>query len=496
MSRSLYSRLAMRFDPDRVLLSRRDLMKSAAALAASGLLASVSRASQPAGTPALPASGKKKKVIVVGAGFGGLSCALELVARGHDVTILEGRGRVGGRVITVRDITENAAIEAGGEWIGANHPTWIALAKKFNLDLVETPEDESLYSPLMVKGELLSAKATESLYAEMSECFKTMNEAAKDLDPAAPWTAPNAQALDSQSVADWLRAQDCSSTCRAILDAQLTNDNSVPIAWQSYLGHLAMVKGGGLQDYWDNSETFRCRQGNQELATRMYSELGADRFLMANPAARVEWTPGKPGVVVIDARGAKHQGDYVVITVAPTVWKNIDFNPALPPGLGVQMGSASKMLFSVKKAAWKDLGLAPESLTDTDIGYTWESTGIQPAARNPVMCAFSGGPGAELGIRMGEAERNQQYTRSLNAIYKGIDEQIDSVRYIGWPVDRWTMAGYSFPAPGQATTTSKALAQGLGPVQFAGEFTSLAFAGYMEGALSSGVATARRIDAM
>ncbi|WP_415794267.1 FAD-dependent oxidoreductase, partial [Mycolicibacterium frederiksbergense] len=39
-------------------------------------------------------------VIVVGAGFAGLSAARELTKRGHKVVVLEGRDRVGGRAHT------------------------------------------------------------------------------------------------------------------------------------------------------------------------------------------------------------------------------------------------------------------------------------------------------------------------------------------------------------------------------------------------------------
>ncbi|MCC6427666.1 MAG: FAD-dependent oxidoreductase [Phycisphaerales bacterium] len=492
MSRSLYARLAQRFDQDRVLLSRRGLLKSAALFAASGALASVSRALQPADAPK-PAASSKKKVIVIGAGFGGLACALELVARGHDVAIHEGRGRVGGRVLTMRDITDNAGIEAGGEWIGANHPTWLALAKRFNIDLAETPDAEDLYAPLYLKGKLLDAQQTEALYEQMSKILEALNDAAKDIDPLAPWTAPAAQQLDRMTAAQWLAEQECTELCRTAIEAQLTNDNGVSMGWQSYLAHLAMIKGGGLQDYWENSEVFRARQGNQELATRMYMELTPERFTLGNVITRIQVNDNS--VIVTDARDRKHEADFAVLAVAPTVWRNIEFVPALPSALAPQMGFASKMLCSFKKPAWKDLGLAPDSLSDTEIGYTWESTGIHAAARNPVLCAFSGGPGAEMGLRLNEPERNEQYKERLQRIYKGIGEHIDSMRFIGWPTDRWTMGGYSFPAPGQVTTCLRALNIGYKRLHFAGEHVSTAFPGYMEGALSAGTAAATRIDA-
>lgn len=49
------------------------------------------------------ATGSKKNVIVMGAGIAGLSCAYELIRRGHKVTVLEASGRPGGHVRTFHD---------------------------------------------------------------------------------------------------------------------------------------------------------------------------------------------------------------------------------------------------------------------------------------------------------------------------------------------------------------------------------------------------------
>ncbi len=46
---------------------------------------------------------RPKKVIVAGAGIGGLCCAYELMERGHEVTVLEASGRAGGHVRTIHD---------------------------------------------------------------------------------------------------------------------------------------------------------------------------------------------------------------------------------------------------------------------------------------------------------------------------------------------------------------------------------------------------------
>ena len=70
---------------------RRDLLKQLmAGIAAAGIPVSVAR-SQTGGT---------KKIIVAGAGIGGLCCAYELMRRGHEVTVLEAAGRSGGHILT------------------------------------------------------------------------------------------------------------------------------------------------------------------------------------------------------------------------------------------------------------------------------------------------------------------------------------------------------------------------------------------------------------
>jgi phytoene desaturase len=39
----------------------------------------------------------KKKIIIIGSGFGGLGAAVRLAAKGHEVQIFEKRDKLGGR---------------------------------------------------------------------------------------------------------------------------------------------------------------------------------------------------------------------------------------------------------------------------------------------------------------------------------------------------------------------------------------------------------------
>ncbi|MBX9950982.1 MAG: FAD-dependent oxidoreductase, partial [Candidatus Obscuribacterales bacterium] len=129
MSRSFISDLSQRFLSKDERFSRREMLKGMMATAA-GLMLSYAY-------PYRSFSKDGRRVIVIGAGFAGLAAAFELSCVGYDVTVLEARDRVGGRVHTLYDFVQGKTVEAGAELIGANHPTWQAYAKRFNLEMLE-----------------------------------------------------------------------------------------------------------------------------------------------------------------------------------------------------------------------------------------------------------------------------------------------------------------------------------------------------------------------
>ncbi len=479
MSRSLFARLAHRHGPRIDGVTRRQFL--AATLAASaGMLVSCSGPRRAA--PRAKAGGKT--VIVVGAGFAGLACAHELAAAGYTVSIFEARPRVGGRVLTFTDFVPGKVVEGGGELIGSNHPAWVAYADRFGLDFLDVTEAEDAEFPIILGGRRLSRAESESLYEEMAATLSRMNADAAPVDADEAWLTREAAALDARTTKEWIESLDCSSLCKQGLTVQFTADNGQDAARQSYLGNLAQVKGGGLEQYWTESEVYRCRGGNQQLARRLADAIGPERLVTGIPVKSIEDRGER--VIVTSADGRSIECDDVVLAVPPTVWDRIDIRPALPAGVRPQMGTNVKYLAHVKSRFWRDGRLSPDSLTDGDVSMTWEGTDNQPGDEGACLTAFSGGPAAEAcRARTGDA-RTSAYHEAITAIYPEFRAGFRTARFMDWPGDEWTRTGYSFPAPGEVTTVGPLLRAGLGRLHFAGEHACYQFVGYMEGALHSG----------
>jgi monoamine oxidase len=586
--------------------TRRDVLRLGAGGLAAAVLApltgcsSDSRGRQSAGT-----ASSQRTVIVIGAGFAGLACADTLAHGGVNVILLEATGRPGGRVRTDRKFVAGDNVELGGEWIGANHPTWLAFAQEFGLRLEEpnaapqpegvappaagegtapatndgaapapatgqapagqgqapTPPAGRAYStprpvpfetemdpvpasangtpgpqsavptrviaaamlqqpangndaatpqggpgqtpphkgkegdePLILNGKLIRGAEADKLYEEVDGVLAKIIDLARNVDPVRPWLSPNAAELDARSFAQFVGDQQgLSEPARTLLLTGAESDNGVPADRMSLLAYCAMVAGGGLQDYYELSETYRLAEGNDALATALSQKLGS-RIVYSSYVDAIRRTPY--GVIVRTRGGEYYRGDAVVIAVPPSVWGQFAVEPPLADSLRPQMGENVKLLLALREPVWEREGLTSEVTSDGLVGLTWAATDTR-AGRGPVgLTLFSGAAQAETLRRLAPPERQAQAIASIAPAYPALADSVTKERFVDWPGMPLTRASYSFPAPGQVTAFGPVLVdglyeEGLPPVLFAGEHTSYGFVGYMEGALSSGVRAAR-----
>lgn len=461
-----------------------------------------------------------KSVVIVGAGFAGLTAGYLLSQQGYRVTVLEARDRVGGRVFTERISDKGPLLECGGELIGRNHPTWLMFAQRFGLGLsVLTPDEDYVYAnysrkytdfaaPTWLAGKLRDDKEQHRLYLEMQWAFKTLNEDASKVPAHMPWRAKNASAWDEKSVAQWLDSlneRHCSREAKAAIRFQIESDQTAPLDQQSYLGLLAAVKGGSLKrlseerdepsEFWSETETFRCAAGNQQLARRLREEIGkaGGSVITETPARKIEMDKD---VAVTSEQGKEFRGDWVIVAVPPSCWHTIGLPFDWKP-LQMQTGSAVKYLGNTKSRFWLKDGLAPTA-NDDRFGMVWEGSDnqIMPVENGAELTVFAGGPLADRAPKKDKAQDVSDYfTNGLQRLYSGFTAEETSHHYMDWRNEDWTWGGYSVPAPNQVTTIAKALYEPKDRLVWAGEHCCMAYFGYMESALQSGMHAAQLVAA-
>ncbi len=497
MGRSLYSLLARRCGRMASTSERREFLRQSLAATTTLLLSSPAAH----GAAAIRRDGAKR-VVVIGAGFSGLACAHELHSVGYKVTVLEARNRVAGRVLSAnaancREFVKGRNIEFGGELIGSNHPVWSNYAEKFRLEFLDVTSDDEAELPVVIGGRRLSHKEARELWDGLEAALGQLNGLAAPVLEDEPWRTPGAEELDSMSVQDWIDGLDVSPLIKRAVWINQTVDNGQDTEQQSLLGQLVAVKGGGLERYWTESEVYRCRGGNDQLAAKLAEAIGSEQVRINRPVRTVSRRGDT--MLVETADGSVFECDDVVLTAPPKTWQKIKFSPSLPEAMNPQTGYNAKYFAVVKGRLWEkhDPKLSQYALSDEHINMTWDGTdnqgAVDPTVGGACLVGFSGGSACRRALEMDGESRERSFGEAFEQFFPGYKENVLKTLYMKWPKDPWALASYSFPAPCQVTTVGPLLAQPHmgGRLHIAGEHACYKFVGYMEGALQSGLRVAK-----
>jgi monoamine oxidase len=391
----------------------------------------------------------------------------------------------------MKDFIDGAVVEKGGEFIGLNHPHWQAYAELFDLSLREWLEasDELAY-PLLMDGELVSDDAAEVIYGEMDAMIAQITEEARAIDVERPWMSPDAEALDAMSVVDRLALFDVSELGRRFFATTLSTPVGVPADQMSYLAVLVNVKAGGLEAYWTDSETHVCVGGSQSLAERLADEIGRSYVHLGRDVAAIRIDGGAVTVECLD--GSVFEGDDVILAIPPSTWARLDIAPALPADLAPQMGLVTKYFAKVDSRFWEPDAVSEFAQSNGPVSSTWDATNSQTGLSQFAFVAFSGGEAAAACQQAAAGDADAFYATEIGKLYPQFGDHFVEGTFVDWSKEIHTNAGYSFPSPGQVTELYPRLLGGphAGRLHFAGEHMSLAFNGFMEGALESGARVA------
>jgi monoamine oxidase len=442
---------------------------------------------------------READVVVVGAGLAGLTAARELTAAGASVVLLEARDRVGGRTLN-EDLGDGQVVEVGGQWIGPTQDRLAALAQAVGVETY----------PTYMKGEHLvefdgnvrrytgdNPKLGPHVVADLLQARAKLERLAKRIPLDAPWEAPGAEELDSQTFWSWMRRNIYTRAGRTMMEIAIEAVWAAEPKDVSLLHVLFYTRSGNGLDSLLSSEggaqQDRFVGGSQLIALRVAEGLGDEVVQLSAPVRRIEH--GEGGVTV-HADGTSVRGRRAIVAVPPALAGRIAYDPPLP-GLRDQLtqrmpqGTVIKCMAVYDEPFWRAQGLSGQGLTDTG-----------PAKITFDNSPPSGSPGVLLGFLEGEMARvwgARPAEERRAAVVGGFarlfgDRAAKPERFIErvWADEEWTRGCYGCYMPtGGWTMFGPALREPIGPLHWAGAETATVWNGYMDGAVRTGEETAR-----
>lgn len=434
------------------------------------------------------------RVVVVGAGFAGMRCALRLRAAGADVVLVEGGHRAGGRVRTMHaPFVEGQYSESGAEWVDTIHGRLLELLDRYDVSLLGTGERWTVIRRwLHHGGELMSperVREVDPTIDDQLERFEAIVEAVGDgiADPSRPQLHPDAAAIDQRSLAD-VAAEAGLGELAALFKRRDSQGEFAAEPSQVSLLFVAQQRAH-QRDASGGDEVIaqRARGGFSQVAAGMAAELG-DVIHFGRHLTSV--AQDVDGVVVGTDRG-ELRADHVVLACSLVPLRKVQFHDPLPSDLNravheLGYGTITKTSVQWPERAWP----AGYATTAGRAQRVYDPTIDQPG-RAGILMAYCGGDGGHQWAQMTEAER----------IALASDEMRQMHRIPGAPLGGWSRAwgaqaryggSYAVYQPGQVTAFWDVLRRPWGRVHLAGEHVATC-TGYMEGALESGDTVADRL---
>jgi monoamine oxidase len=461
-------------------LTRREALKLAAA-------ALVPAPSQP--RPA-------KRVIIAGAGIAGLSCAWELVRRGHEVTVLEASDRTGGHVFTFRTgLHDGLYADAGAEqFTRPGYDRYWSYVREFELAYRSYPRRERMLrwigGRLHTEEMLADPKVLAGLGLNQREVRFLANRPFWDLaslyyqpyldsfeDEYRPFDA-GLNALDRLSTTALFEKDGASPAALAFVGGR---GSALQAVW-----HAAILKLRGVP-LWP-PQVYRLVGGNQMLTDTFAARLG-DRVRLESPVTRIEH--GRSGVRVSyrergDAR--RLEADYLVAAISAVMLRAIPARPAWPEAKAYALGNVpyyfdSRVILQTRSKFWTKDGISPNMEINEDaLQHVWSSCDEVPSPRGLLLGTATGAGSPEAALA------------SYRRHYTGPSEDVEKAQVHVWIKNPWASACETTAYPvGSLARFWPALFEPVGRVHFAGAYADNLNWG-MEAATRSANRVAEAID--
>jgi monoamine oxidase len=476
--------------------SRRRFLTTTAAAAALAPLAFPRRMS----------AGEAPRVVILGGGTAGLTCAYRLQQSGIIATVYEAAPRVGGRMYSLQNyFPDDQVAELGGELIDTDHHAVRNLARELGLELLDlTYLDQSNGHDYFIGGKLYKSDADWiELFAPVAAAVR------RDVGPDAvncgvTWNSGTTRGkeLDAMSVAEWLDRNGVRGTILKVIEAAYVGEFGLQLDEQSALNLLCAV--GTTPDtfgiFGESNERYRTKGGNGMIPVRLSQELqrsvelGSVVQAIRNHNGGFKVTVKRGG----ESKPVDIDADIVVTTIPLTVMRklglrDLDLTPAQRGAIMEQgYGTNSKMMVGLNARPWVEMNVTAYTFTDLPFQACWDTSRGQ-RGEHAILTNFTGG---RQGLAVGQGslqDRAREFVAQADKVFPGTTAAYSgkAVRQL-WPTYEWTLGSYTCFRPGQYQRFYGALEQPQGKLIFAGEHT-VAESGFMNSAVESGERAATQV---
>lgn len=466
------------------------------------------------------------RVAIVGGGIAGLACAHKLGQRGIAARIYEWNSRAGGRIETLRGYFANGqTAEQHAEFISSEHTVTLAMARRFGLALEDTYADpRGAKDTAWFSGARYDQRALNKDWQEFG--YQLFHDAVLQA-PRATYLhhSHQAHAWDRMSVAEWIERHvpgGLGGRFGKLCTADVISEYGGPPEEQSALNLIYLLGyNDSADDFYQSpahpvlagsDERWHIRGGNDQLVDGLVSRLPEGTVDLGRRLVALSENSDGSFTLTFES-GPEAVADHVVLSVPFTTLRDVDLSGVTLSPLKRQaiaefaLGNNVKIQLQVAGRPWTKDGFTGSTLTDAAVDGSWDGTTYQHKSKDSeILIAVPGGAdGLGLAAKYGLTDAEgapppaliADTLAQLEPILPGMSAAWEAGPKLAWMkngnLDPRLKGAWSQYKIGQYTRFGGIEGVREGNIHFAGEHTSIAFQGFVEGAVRSGLRAAREM---